>query len=702
MGKPATQGPVTIAHKGGVALVSIDNPPVNALSQAVRQGLLDAFRKLAADPEIAAIVVTGAGRDFIAGADLREMSLPPIEPSLPDVIAAMESCAQPIVAAVRGAALGGGYELALACDFRIADPEASVGLPETRLGIIPGAGGTQRLPRLVGIAKAIDLVGQARVLKAKDALALGLIDRIAAADLAGEAIRAAPTLRKRRLSEAKAPISESGAIEAAIASALKRAKGPAIGVAIDVVRQGAELPFQEALQRERAAFLRLRESDEAKALRHLFFAEREVRKIPGLAGVRPREIKHVAVIGAGTMGAGIAAAFADAGFPVKVIELDKAAAGAGADRLRGIYDRQVGGKRISTATAEERLGRIAVTDDWSFVRESDLVIEAVFEDMQAKTEVFCKIDELAPRGAVLATNTSYLDVDALAAVTRRPGDVLGLHFFSPANVMRLLEVVRGAQTSPEVLATGLDLARRIGKLPVVAAVCDGFIGNRIFAAYRRHAEYLALDGASYEAIDRAIENHGFAMGPFAVSDLAGLDIAWAMRQRRAATRDHNERYVEVADRLCEQGRLGRKVGRGWYLYPEGSARRHPDPEVEALFKAERAAKGIKARDISDDEIVRRLLAVMANEGAKVLAEGIALRPSDIDLVFVNGYGFPAIKGGPMFAADFRGLHEVLKEVEIAAGADGAGSKPAPLLTELAKRGSTFAVWAEGRNSSPET
>ncbi|MDO8533871.1 MAG: 3-hydroxyacyl-CoA dehydrogenase NAD-binding domain-containing protein, partial [Xanthobacteraceae bacterium] len=432
------------------------------------------------------------------------------------------------------------------------------------------------------------------------------------------------------------------------------------------------------------------------------FAEREARKIPGLAGARPREIKHVAVIGAGTMGSGIAVAFSDAGFPVTIIERDQAAAGAGADRLRGIYDRQVGGKRISAAAAAERLGRIAVTDDWSFVRESDLVIEAVFEDMRAKTEVFRKIDELAPRDAVLATNTSYLDVDALAAVTRRPGDVLGLHFFSPANVMRLLEVVRGAQTSPAVLVTGLELARRIGKLPVVAGVGDGFIGNRIFAAYRRHAEYLALDGASPATIDRAVENYGFAMGPFAVSDLAGLDIAWAMRQRRAATRERNERYVEVADRLCEQGRLGRKAGRGWYLYPEGSARRQPDPEVEVLFNTERAAKGIETRNFSDDEIVRRLLAVMANEGAKVLAEGIAQRPSDIDLVFVNGYGFPAVKGGPMFAADLRGLREVLKEVAIAAGVGGAGSEPAPFLVELAKRGSTFAAWAEGRNSGPET
>ena len=652
MRSAASQSPVSIAHEGDVALVTIDNPPVNALSQAVRQGLLDVIRELAADSRVAAIVVTGAGRDFIAGTDLKEMALPPIEPSLPDVLAAMESCAKPIVAALHGAVLGGGYELALACDLRIAALGASVGFPETRLGIIPGAGGTQRLPRLVGVAKAIELIAQAKILKAEEALALGLIDRIAEKDLSGTAIRAARAARKRRSSEMKVPVSDPGTIETVVTAARKRAKGqPAIEVAVEMVRLSAELPFGEAIGRERAAFLRLRASEEAKALRHLFFAEREALKVSGLADARPREIKRVAVIGAGTMGSGIAVAFADAGFPVKVIERDKAAVGAGADRVHAIYDRQVDGKRLGAEAARERLERIAVTDDFSFVRESDLVIEAVFEDLQVKTDLFRKLDDLAPSGAILATNTSYLDVDAIAAATRRPETVLGLHFFSPANVMRLLEIVRGKRTAPDVLATGLELARRIGKLPVVAGVCDGFIGNRIFALYRREAEYLALEGASPAAIDRAIENYGFAMGPFAVSDLAGLDIAWAMRKRRAATRDPDERYVEVADRLCELGRLGRKSSRGWYLYSERSRRRVPDPEVEAMFAAERAAKGVQARKISDDEIVRRLLAAIVNEGEKVVAAGIAQRPSDIDLVFVHGYGFPPTRGGPMFAAN---------------------------------------------------
>jgi 3-hydroxyacyl-CoA dehydrogenase len=467
-----------------------------------------------------------------------------------------------------------------------------------------------------------------------------------------------------------------------------------------MIRNAAALPFQKSVAIEREEFLRLRESEEAKALVHLFFAEREVRKVPGIGAVKPRDVKRVAVIGAGTMGAGIAISFADAGLPVSVIERDDTAAAAGAERIRAIYKRQVESKRIAAEKADERAARISVTDDWSTIGVADLVVEAVFEDMKVKLETFQKIDALAPQEALLATNTSYLDLDAIAAATRRPERVVGLHFFSPANVMRLLEVVRGRATAPLALATALEVARRIGKLPVVAGVCDGFIGNRIFAVYRRHAEYLALDGAPIETIDRAVENYGFAMGPFAVSDLAGLDIGWAMRKRRAATRDPKERYVEVADRLCEQGRFGRKTGRGWYLYPEGG-KRVTNPEVAALFAAERVVKGIIPRDFSEDEIVRRLISMMANEGAKVLADGIALRASDIDLVFVNGYGFPAERGGPMFAADSRWLREVLKDVEEAASAGGAGSEPAPLLVELASSGSTFAEWSAARDAASQ-
>jgi 3-hydroxyacyl-CoA dehydrogenase len=681
---------------GDVAVVTIDNPPVNALSTPVRQGLLDAFQQLASRDDVAAIVVIGAGRDFIAGADLHEMSIPVIEPSLPAALAAMESCRQPIVAAVRGSALGGGFEVALACDYRVASPDAVVGLPEIKLGIMPGSGGTQRLPRLTGIAKTIDLVTEGRRLSAKDALALGMIDAIIEGDPLSEAVRLAPTVEKRRLSQQAVKPSSEEEIDNAAAAALKRAKtARRVAVAIEVIKNAGTLPFDQAMAIERQQFLRLRESEEARALLHLFFAERDARKIPGLAGVKPRQINRVAVIGAGTMGAGIAVAFADAGFPVAVIERDGTAVSAGAERIGALYKRQVDSGRLTPQKADERRARVHVGDDWSAAADADLVIEAVFEDMQVKADAFRKLASLTRADTVLATNTSYLDVDALATEIGNPGRVLGLHFFSPANIMRLLEVVRGAATAPDVLATAVEVARKIGKLPVVAGVCDGFIGNRIFAIYRRHAEYLALDGAPIEAIDRAAESYGFAMGPFAVSDLAGLDIAWAMRKRRAATRSPRERYVEVADRLCEQGRFGRKSGRGWYLYAEGG-KRTPDPDVERLFAAERKTKGVIARSISAEEIVRRLLAVMANEGAKVLADGIALRASDIDLVFVNGYGFPAERGGPMFAADRRGLREVLQDVEAAAKAGGAGSEPAPLLVDLAARGSTFAEWSSQR------
>lgn len=680
---------VSITHDKGVAVVTIDSPPVNALSTPLREGLLAAFKALANENSIDAIVVTGAGSDFVAGADLREMSAAPIPPSLPDIILEMEKCRKPIVAAIKGSALGGGYEFALACDYRLGDASAIVGLPEVKLGIIPGAGGTQRLPRLIGIAKAIEIITRGAPLKAEEALRLGMIDAIAFSDVVAEAKLIAARLPKRKLSALQPAPSTDDSIHAAADAARKKTRGARnIEVAIEQIRQSAHVPFAKAVLHEREAFLTLRESDEAKALRHLFFAERESRKVPGLEGAKPRDVKRVVILGAGTMGASIAVAFADARYPVTVVERDKQAAGAGIDRIRGIYRRQVDSGRLTQQAMDERLQRIAVSDDWEFIRQADLVIEAVFEDFAVKAESFRRIDQLAPNGAVLATNTSYLDVNEIAAVTRRPQDVIGLHFFSPANVMRLLEVVRGAKTASDVLATGIAVARRIGKLPVVAGVCDGFIGNRIFAMYRRHAEYLLLDGATPQQIDRAMESFGFAMGPFAVSDLAGLDIAWAMRKRRAATRHPDERYVSVADRLCEQGDLGRKTGRGWYIHEKGAK---PVPNLDAIrfVEEERAQASVRARSFSDAEIVQRLIAVMANAGAKVLSEGIALRSSDIDLVFVNGYGFPSAKGGPMYAADRMGLKNILREAEVAAASGGTGSAVAPLLADLAARQGRF-------------
>ncbi len=689
--------PVRIQRVGTVAIVTIDNPPVNALSQAVRRELLAAFRAFASDRSTTGIVLTGAGRDFVAGADIREMDLPLLEPSLPDVIAVMETCAQPIVAAIGGNALGGGFELALACDRRIAAPNATVGLPEVKLGIIPGAGGTQRLPRIVGMARAIALIAAGRRVAAPEALSLGMVDRVVEGDLLAAAQVEVARAGKRRLSTAAVPPADAAEVEKAAGDAVRAARGvPAVAKAVELVRLAASTPFADALRTERATFLALRDSTEAKALRHLFFAERLAQKVPGIAGAKARPLARAAVIGAGTMGSGIAVALADAGLPVAVVERDAAAVAQGRERVRAIYDRVVAGGRLSSGAADERFARIGFGDDWSALTGVDLVIEAVFEEMDIKLDTFRRLDAIVKPGAVLATNTSYLDVDRIAAATQRPQDVVGLHFFSPANVMRLLEIVRGKATAPDVLASGFALARQIGKVAVVAGVCEGFIGNRIYSTYRRQMEYLVEDGAWPEDIDRALEAYGFAMGPFAVSDLSGLDIGWATRKRRAAARDPRERYVAVADRLCEQGRFGRKTGRGWYFYPEGAKKPVPDPEVRALIEAESTRRGITRRAVGDDEIQRRALAAMINEAAKILAEGIAQRASDIDLVFANGYGFPAFRGGPMFAADTRGLAAVLADVETMHAAAGFGSEPAPLLVELARAGSTFAKWDAGR------
>jgi 3-hydroxyacyl-CoA dehydrogenase len=692
-------GPVSISRHGTVAVITIDNPPVNALSREVRQGLLDTFTSLAADNTVSAVVINGGPGRFIAGADIKEMNVPPTAPSLPDVVAAINAFPKPVIAAIGGAALGGGFEIALACDMRIASPNATVGLPETRLGIIPGAGGTQRLPRLVGIARAITLICEARILKAAEAAEAGLIDHVVQGDVLAEALHLAPSTRKRRLSQALVPPGNDAEEEKVAASALSRSKGlPAIAEAIVIVRATRNRSFGEGLAQERAAFLRLRDSMEAKALRYLFFAERESAKVPGIEGVATRPIKRIAIIGAGTMGAGIAVALADAGFNFAVIERDAAAVSAGADRIQAAYDRQVKSGRLAAHEAQERIKRISLSEDWAMLVNADLVIEAAVEDLDIKRDIFRKLDEIAQPNAVLATNTSYLDVDAIAAVTLRPQNVLGLHFFAPANIMKLLEVVRGAKTSPDVLATALSFAKRIGKLPVVAGNEEGFIGNRIFSAYRRHAEYLVEDGAAPEQVDAALEVYGFAMGFFAVSDLSGLDIAWALRKRRAASRDPGERYVIVADTLCEMGRLGRKTGAGWYAY-DSTGQKTLDPVVAGIIASARAAKGITRRSFTAEHIQRRLLAVMVNEGAKVLEEGIVLRPSDIDVVFVNGYGFPRHKGGPMWAADQMGLDQILAEMKEAHKIGGVGSEPASLLIELAKRDGTFSEWRKVETGS---
>jgi 3-hydroxyacyl-CoA dehydrogenase len=637
----------------GILLIEIDHPPVNALSTDVRKGFLAALAHGEAAAGIAAMVITGAGAIFIGGADIREFGAPPAEPVLPTVLAAIENATKPIVAAINGAALGGGLEVALATHRRIAGPTATLALPEVKLGIVPGAGGTQRLPRLIGIPAAIDMIATGRTAHASEALKLGIIDRIESGDLRAAAVAEARSLvgtSLRRSGKCDVPIATAEAIDAAASKALARARGQnAPREAVRLVRLSGDTPFVEALAEERRTFLALRDSEQAAALRHVFFAERAAAKVPGLEDVKPRKVETIGIVGLGLMGAGIATCALDAGYTVIGIEQTEEAADKGRDQIEGLLDRALQSGRIDAAGKADRLRRLTASAALQALNAADLVIEAVFDDLAVKAELFVRLDRIVRPDAILATNTSYLDPDAIAAATTRPERVLGLHFFSPANVMRLLEVVRCARTTPDVLATGMAVARRLRKLPIVCGVTEGFIGNRIFSAYRREAEFLLEDGALPQQIDAAMEAYGFAMGPFAVFDLAGLEIAWARRKRQTATRDPMARYVDIADHLCEAGRLGLKAGRGWYRYRDG--KREVDPEVTALIEQRRAAKSLSARSISDDEIRQRLLAAMASEGATLLAEGVAACASDIDLVMINGYGFPAYKGGPMFAAE---------------------------------------------------
>jgi 3-hydroxyacyl-CoA dehydrogenase len=668
---------VSIARDGEIAVVQVDNPTVNALSAAVREGLLEAVRAVTADEAVRGAVLLGAGRGFMAGADLRELGQPSREPDLTGVVAAIEACPKPWLAAIHGHALDGGLEVALGCRWRIALADARLGLPEVRLGVVPGAGGTQLLPRLIGIEKALLLVGSGRSVSGAEAEALGLVDALAAGDLRAEA---QAFLRDRlatgellpRTSERPVPPYDAAAAEQLAADIRRKARGAQAPIAAaELVLDAARLPFAQGLEAEHATFRRLRDTPEARALRHLFFAEREVGKVPGLAGVEPRPIRAVGVVGAGTMGSGIA--LLAAGHVVTVVEADAEALARGR-------------ARIEAAGQAALSGRLSCTQEFGALADSDLVIEAVFEDMGVKSELFRRLDGIVREGAILATNTSYLDVAALAAASGRPQDLLGLHFFAPANVMRLLEVVRTAEVAPEVLATGLALGRRLGKIAVVAGNGEGFIGNRIWSFYRRQLEYLLEDGASPYEIGAAMTAYGFPMGPFAVFDLSGLDIALAQRRRRDATRPAGERYSRIPDLLCEQGRLGRKTGAGWYRY--GNGRPEPDPAVLALIEAERRARGIVPRRFTALEIQARARAAMVDEAARIVGEGIARRAVDIDVVLVHGYGFPAWRGGPLFEADALGLDQILMEVE-AMAAVGEGSGPAPLLVELAGSGGSF-------------
>lgn len=667
---------VRLEKADGVLVIEIHNPPINAGALGVRCGLLDAINVLAHDQDLTAGVIIGAGTTFIAGSDLKEFDQPLQDPQLPAVITAIETCAKPVVAAIHGAALGGGFELALACDARVADAKAVFGLPEVTLGMIPGAGGTQRLPRRVGIARAIELICTGTRLPAREALSLQLIDHVIQDNLLQAAVAYARTLKNKcRIAEEPVPTETLERIEAATEAALRAGRQrPAVHAAIEAIRSAAVLPLAEALDRERTAFNTLRLGSEAHALRHLFFAEREAMKLP--VGVRgaARPVGTVAVIGAGTMGTGIAIAALDANLTVVLIEQDDIALQRGHQRVLDHYRRRVAQGKLKPNIAAAHEARLLPTTDWEQLVRAELIIEAVFEDLAVKQTVFHQIDAHARPGAVLATNTSYLDIDAIAATTTRPQDVLGLHFFSPANVMRLLEVVRGRQTSDEAFATGMALGKQLNKMAVPCSNAFGFIGNRIYDAYRRQCEFMLEDGAWPEDVDRALRNFGFAMGPFAVADLSGLDIAWRMRQSRAANRDPRERYVDVLDRLCEQGRLGRKSGAGYYTYADGRSAIETDTVVRRLIEATSARRGITRHPLTTTEIQRRALLAIVNEAALLLAEGVASRTSDIDVVLVHGYGFPRWEGGPVHWARHQPRDKLQKDLEALVQANGYGAR----------------------------
>ncbi|TPL77842.1 3-hydroxyacyl-CoA dehydrogenase NAD-binding domain-containing protein [Mesorhizobium sp. B2-3-15] len=678
---------VSVANEGGVAIVTIDNPPVNALSFHVREPLMQALVALRDDASVAAIVIACAGRTFVAGADITEFGKPMQQPELRAIVAVLEAIARPTVAAIHGTALGGGLELALGCHFRVADQGAKLGLPEVKLGILPGGGGTVRLPRLVGAAKALKMIVSGTPIGADEAYGAGLVDAVFEGDLTTHAVNFAREMARKggpfppvRDRDDVLKETDLAAFDAEAADLARKARGLEAPIACaQAVRNAVTLPFDEALAEERALFVKLVASDQSRAQRHLFFAEREAAKLPGKDVVK-RRIARVGVIGAGTMGGGIAVAFANGGFPVTLLETSQEALRRGLATIEKNYTVSVARGSLSEDAKRQRLAQFKGTIDHADLAECDLIVEAAFEDMAVKKEIFGKLDAAARPGAILATNTSYLDIDEIAASTSRPQDVLGLHFFSPANVMKLLEIVRAEKTAPDALATVIDLARRIGKVAVVVGVCHGFVGNRMLAARGSESEALLLEGATPSQIDKAFTDFGWPMGPFQMGDLAGLDIGWRNRKARGLT-------APIADTLCQQGRFGQKTGRGFYLYENGSRTPVPDPEVEALIRDKAAEKGIVPRTIGADEIIERTLYPLVNEGAKILEEGIAARASDIDVVWVNGYGFPIGKGGPMFWAGLEGAARIVGRLRYWHERTGKDVfKPAPLLERMAETG----------------
>lgn len=686
----------TYEIKDRVALITFQNPPVNGMSYALRKSLVVFVDQAEADSGVDAIVITGSARAFSGGADVTEFGTPKVlqQPILRVVIEVLENVTKPVVAAIDGVCLGGGLELALGAHYRVAAAHAQIGLPEVKLGLLPGAGGTQRLPRVVGLEKALHMITTGQIIKAKALADTALLDKVVETDVVDAAIAfakevVAQNLPLKRVRDIE--ISPEGAREILDAAREKLENGKKGQIAplkcLDAVQASVFMSFDEGLKYERELFLQLMSSPESAAMRHIFSAERAATKIPDVpADTLLRKVEKVGVIGAGTMGGGISMNFLNVGIPVVLLEQKQEALDRGVATIRRNYENTMKKGRITAEQVEERMALLSTTLSYDDFADVDLAIEAVFENMDVKKAVFSELDRVMKKGAILASNTSTLDLNVIAGFTSRPEDVIGLHFFSPANVMKLLEIVRGEKTAKDVLATSIALSKKIGKKPVVSGVCDGFIGNRMLYAYRDAADNAMLAGASPSQIDKALENFGFAMGPYRVADLAGLDIGWAVRKRRAEA--NPEAYVPVvADRICEAGRFGQKTGAGWYKYEAGNRTPIVDPVVENIVKEFREARGITPREVSDQEIVNRCVYALVNEGAKILEEGIALRASDIDVVYLNGYGFPAHRGGPMHYAQQVGLFNVVRAIKRFAAASEAEAKfwqVSPLLEKHAE------------------
>jgi 3-hydroxyacyl-CoA dehydrogenase len=688
---------VETQKQGDVAVIRMDNPPVNALGHALRVGLEKAFAEANADASVKAIVLTGTGRFFSAGADITEFSTGMKEPFLPPLINRIEAGAKPVVAAVNGTALGGGLELSLGCHYRVASKDVrQLGLPEIKLGILPGAGGTQRLPRAIGVEQALQLIIAGAFIDAAKGAALGLIDKVADGDVVAEAVAfAREQIGKppRRIGETEIDTASipPGLFDKARASIGRHPSGPvAPKAAIDAI-EAATLPLAEGAARERQAFAETSGSPYARALQYAFFAERQAANVPGVGpDAKLRDIKTVGILGAGTMGTGIGLAFLNGGFPVTIVETTQEALDKGVARIKDTLEANAKRGRITQAQAGDRFAKLTPSLKIEDLGQADLIIEAVFENMALKKEIFAKFDKIAKAGAIIATNTSTLDVNQIAAETKRPQDVLGLHFFSPANIMRLLEIVRAEKTAPDVMATSMAIAKRIGKVGVQAGVCDGFVGNRMLAAYGNEVQAMNLEGAMPQEVDGALEAWGMAMGPLAVGDLAGLDVGYRVRKERKLTGEAAQ-FARIPDKIVEMGRLGQKTGAGYYKYG-ADRKRQVDPEIEALIRAEAEALQIRQRRISAEEIVERCLLRLANEGAKILEEGIALRSSDIDTMYLNGYGFPGWRGGPMWQVDnIIGMKPAAEKIKSYEAKYGARWKIAPLIARLAADGGTFAA-----------